>query len=117
MRYELTKFPKVSVVTPSFNQVDYLTETLASIFDQRYPNLEVIVIDGCSTDGSVEVIQSFAGRLAHWESEPDRGQSHAINKGLARATGDVLCWLNSDDVFLPGALNAVAYFFNEHPEW
>ena len=117
MRYKIEKFPKISVVTPSFNQADYLGETLASVFDQRYPNLEYIVIDGGSTDGSVELIQAHAERLAYWVSEKDEGQSQAINKGFAKATGDVICWLNSDDVFLPGALNAVAYYFNANPDW
>jgi glycosyltransferase involved in cell wall biosynthesis len=117
MRYQLERFPKVSVVTPSFNQGPYLRETLASLVDQRYPNLELIVMDGGSTDESLEVIRSFEGHLAHWESERDRGQAHAINKGLERATGEVLCWLNSDDVLLPGALNAVAYAFSAHEDW
>lgn len=117
MRYQIEHFPKVSVVTPSFNQAEYLAETLASIVNQRYPNLELIVMDGGSTDGSREVIKSFEPHIAFWVSERDRGQSNAINMGLARATGDVLCWLNSDDVFLPGALNTVAYTFNSHPDW
>jgi glycosyltransferase involved in cell wall biosynthesis len=117
MRYQIEHFPKISVVTPSFNQAEYLAETLASIVNQRYPNLELIVMDGGSTDGSRDVIRSFEPHIAYWVSEKDRGQSHAINMGLAKATGDVLCWLNSDDVFLPGALNAVAYTFNSHSDW
>ncbi len=117
MRYQIERFPKISVVTPSFNQGQYLRETLASLVEQRYPALEIIVMDGGSTDGSVEVIRSFDKAIAYWESNPDRGQSHAINKGFERATGDILCWLNSDDVLLPGALNAVAYAFNTHSDW
>jgi GT2 family glycosyltransferase len=117
MRYQIERFPKVSVVVPSYNQAGYLRETLESLVTQRYPNLEVILVDGGSTDGSLEVVKEYADRLAHWESEKDRGQAHAINKGFARATGEVLCWLNSDDVLLPGALNAVAYGFNAHPDW
>ncbi len=117
MRYQIERFPKISVVTPSFNQGTYLKETLGSLVSQRYPDLEVIVMDGGSTDDSVEVIRSFEESIAHWESQPDRGQSHAINKGFERATGDVLCWLNSDDVLLPGALNAVAHAFNTHADW
>lgn len=117
MRYKIERFPKVSVVTPSFNQAEYLSETLASIFDQRYPDVEVIVIDGGSTDGSLDVIKKHEGRIAYWESEKDRGQAHAINKGFEKATGEILCWLNSDDVFLPGALDAVAHFFGAHSDW
>lgn len=117
MRFEIERFPTISVITPSFNQGGYLRETLASVVDQRYPSLELIVMDGGSTDDSLDVIRSFEGHIAYWESEKDRGQAHAINKGLERATGDVLCWLNSDDVFLPGALNAIAFAFNTHPDW
>lgn len=101
-------WPRVSVVTPSYNQGRFIEETLRSVLLQGYPNLEYIVVDGGSTDESVEVIRRYEPFLAHWESERDRGQSHAINKGLARATGEVLCWLNSDDYLLPGALRAVA---------
>jgi glycosyltransferase involved in cell wall biosynthesis len=117
MRFRIERFPKISVVTPSYNQGAYLGETLASLVDQRYPDLEVIVMDGASSDGSVDVIRSFEKHIAYWESVPDRGQSHAINKGFEWATGDVLCWLNSDDVLLPGALNAVAFAFNSHSDW
>ena len=117
MRTAIDWFPRISVVTPSFNQGAYLRETLASIGDQRYPDLELIVMDGGSTDESLEVIKSYSGILTHWESGPDRGQAHAINNGFAKATGDIVCWLNSDDVFLPGALNAVAHTFNAHPDW
>ncbi len=117
MRYKIERFPKISVVTPSFNQAEYLAETLDSIFAQRYPNLEVIVIDGGSTDRSTDVIRRYQDKIAYWESEKDRGQAHAINKGFEKTTGEIVCWLNSDDVFLPGALDAVAHFFNNHPGW
>ncbi len=111
--------PKISVVTPSFNQAAFLEQTLRSVIDQRYPNLEYIVIDGGSTDGSVDIIRRHEQHLAYWVSEPDHGQYDAINKGFARATGDIMAWLNSDDKYLEWTLATVAEVMTELPkiEW
>jgi len=108
--------PRISVVTPSYNQADYIEATLRSVHGQDYPNLEHIVIDGGSNDGSADIIERWADRLDYWVSEPDNGQSDAINKGFERATGDILCWLNSDDLFMPGALHRVAEYFTAEPD-
>lgn len=101
-------WPAISVVTPSFNQGAFLEETLRSVLLQGYPNLEFFVMDGGSTDASVGIIKKYRRWLAHWESERDRGQAHAINKGLARCTGEIFNWINSDDYLLPGALGKIA---------
>lgn len=103
--------PRISVVTPSLNQRAFLEEAITSVLDQGYPNLEYIIIDGGSTDGSRELLERYASHLTDWVSEPDGGQSHAINKGLTRTTGELVGWLNADDFFLPGAFNAVAEAF------
>lgn len=112
-----TPWPRVSLVTPSFNQVRYIEETMRSVLDQGYPNLEYIVMDGGSTDGSVEVIRRHSDRLAHWVSEPDDGQTDALARGFRRATGEIMGWLCSDDLLEPGSLFEVARAFSENPGW
>lgn len=107
--------PLFSIVTPSYNQAAFVEETLRSVLEQDYPAIEYLVADGASSDGSAEIIQRYAPRLAWWVSEKDRGQAQAINKGFARASGEYVAWLNSDDVYRPGALAAVARAFAQNP--
>lgn len=106
----------VSIITPSFNQARYLEATIQSVLEQNYPHLEYIIVDGGSTDGSLEIIQKYAHRLAWWVSEKDQGQTDAINKGFAHAHGDVLAWLNSDDTYKSGAIAAALEIMQAHPE-
>jgi glycosyltransferase involved in cell wall biosynthesis len=111
-----TNCPIVSIITPSYNQAAFIERTLQSVLAQRYPAIEYIVIDGGSTDGSIEVIRRYGGRLACWISEKDAGQADAINKGFARATGKYLTWLNADDILYPVAVATLVEFLESNPE-
>lgn len=103
-RNNIRSYPKLTIITPSFNQADFLERTILSILNQQYPNLEYIIIDGGSTDGSVDIIQKYAQYITYWVSEKDTGQVHAINKGLHKATGEYIAFQNSDDVYFPNTL-------------
>jgi len=110
------RYPKISIVTPSFNQGKFLEKTISSVLSQNYPNLEYVIIDGGSTDGSQKIIQKYQKHLHHWESKTDGGQSHAINKGFIKTDGEIMAWLNSDDILRPGALHLVASIFDKFNE-
>ena len=108
--------PRVSIVTPSFNQAQYIESTIQSVLVQDYPQIEYLIVDGSSTDNTVDIIKKYQGQLAWWVSEKDQGQTDAINKGFARASGDILAWINSDDTYEPGAVRLAANYLMEHPE-
>jgi hypothetical protein len=107
--------PLVSIVTPSFNQAQYLEQTIRSVLDQNYPRIEYFIIDGGSTDGSVEIIKKYESKLAGWVSEKDQGQADAISKGFARCTGEIVAWINSDDYYLPNAIRSAAEALINNP--
>jgi glycosyltransferase involved in cell wall biosynthesis len=109
-------YPKISVVTPSYNQAAYLEKTILSVVTQGYPNLEYFVMDGGSVDGSVGILRRHEGRITFWRSERDAGQSDALRQGFQKATGEILCYLNSDDTLEPGALRIVGEYFGSHPD-
>jgi glycosyltransferase involved in cell wall biosynthesis len=111
-------FPKITIVTPSFNQGHFLQKTIESVLNQNYPNLEYFIMDGGSTDNSVDIMSQYDDQITKWVSEPDRGQSDAINKGFQMATGELCAWVNSDDLLLPGCLTkvATAYLANNSPD-
>ena len=108
--------PRVSIVTPSYNQGQFLEQTILSVLNQDYEDIEYMVVDGASTDNSLKFIEKYANRLAWWVSEPDSGQPEAVNKGWRKARGEIIGWLNSDDLFLPGTVSRFVKAFEEHPE-
>jgi len=112
-------YPKISVVTPNYNQGDFLEQTILSVLNQEYPNLEYIIIDGGSTDSSSDIIAKYSKKLHYWVSEPDKGMYDAINKGFSRSSGTIMCWINSDDVLWEGSLNYIAKKFtaNKKMHW
>jgi glycosyltransferase involved in cell wall biosynthesis len=112
----LSFWPKFSIITPSFNRVDFLEKTIRSVLLQEYPNLEYIIIDGGSKDGSVDLLNKYAEHITYWVSEPDKNQADALNKGLRRCTGDIIAFINSDDFYLPCALRRVAQLLVENPD-
>jgi len=111
----MTDLPRITIIMPSYNQATYLEEAICSVLDQNYPNLEFMILDGGSTDGSAAIIERYANRLTYWYSRPDKGQTDALIHGFARATGDLMGWVNSDDVLLPGCLDKIAQLYKAHP--
>lgn len=110
------QWPKITIVTPSYNQGQFIEETIRSVLLQNYPNLEYIIIDGGSTDQTVDILRKYDSWITYWVSEPDKGQTHAINKGFKRAKGEIINWLNSDDLLYPGALYKIGRYFAQNPE-
>ena len=108
--------PKISIITPSFNQEKFVGKTIESVVNQNYPALEYIVIDGQSTDNSVNIIKQYEDKIAYWVSEPDKGHGDAINKGFRKSTGEIMAWINSDDMYMPWTLKTVAEIFTTFPQ-
>jgi glycosyltransferase involved in cell wall biosynthesis len=109
-------YPKISIITPSLNQGKFLEETINSVISQNYPNLDYIIVDGGSSDNSIQIIKKYEKYLSYWISEKDNGQGHAINKGIGKSSGEILSWLNSDDILAPNALFKVSEIFIQNPD-
>jgi len=112
----IDNYPKISIVTPSFNSFSFLESTIRSVIGQNYPELEYIIQDGGSDDGTIKILKKYSGSLTHWESKKDGGQACAINTGFKYASSEIMAYLNSDDVLLPGSLNYIAWYFSKHTE-
>jgi glycosyltransferase involved in cell wall biosynthesis len=112
----MKKLPKISIITPSYNQGGFIEETIQSVLNQDYPNFEYLIIDGGSSDQSLEIIKKYRKKIDYFESKKDRGQSHAINKGFAKSKGEIMAWINSDDIIRPGTFNLVSSIFAQFPE-
>ena len=108
--------PKISIITPSYNQEKFIAQTIESVVNQHYPNLEYIVIDGKSTDNSLDIIKKYDDKISYWVSEPDKGHGNALNKGFAKSSGEIMAWINSDDLYMPWTLKTVAEVFTAFPE-
>ena len=108
--------PRISIVTPNFNNANFIEQTILSVLSQGYSDLEYIVVDGASTDGSVEIIEKYKDSISCIISEPDRGHADALNKGFAKATGDILAWINSDDIYPPWSFSVVSEIFSTHQD-
>src|ERR1035437_8493898 len=113
---KMSSFPKISIVSPNFNGAAYLEETILSVLSQNYPNIEYIIVDGGSTDGSQEIIKKYNDQLAWWISEPDNGMYDAIQKGFDRSTGEIMAWINSDDMYQKKAFFTIAEIFKNFPQ-
>lgn len=116
IKLPLSRYPSISIITPSYNQGSFIERTLLSVLNQRYPNLQYYIQDGNSTDCTLEVLRKHQHEIFGWASETDKGQAQAINRGFTKTSGEIMGWINSDDLLLPGALNTVANYFNHHPE-
>lgn len=115
----MNKWPRISIITPSYNQAAFIEQTIKSVVNQKYPNLEYFIMDGGSIDGSVDIIKNYAHKypdIIKWQSKKDKGQVDAINQALDKASGDIIAYLNSDDCYLPDAFNQVVKFFRENPK-